>query len=101
MPLMVVSLVGVVVAAGAFSGALDERAAGGPNWLSLAYSHVGGVDLRGGEHRHADLVPRLVRPPGAAGTGDERRRLRRVRDPPGRHRPAGHRPQRHRRWTSP
>ena len=36
--LVIVSLVGVAGAAGAFSGALDERAAGGLNWLSLAYS---------------------------------------------------------------
>ena len=37
-PVVVVSLVGVAGAAGAFSGALDERAAGGLNGLSLAYS---------------------------------------------------------------
>jgi len=36
--LVIVSLVGVAGAAGAFSGALDDRAAGGLNWLSLAYS---------------------------------------------------------------
>jgi glucans biosynthesis protein C len=37
-PLVVVSLGGIAAAAGAFSGALDERGAGGANGISLAYS---------------------------------------------------------------
>ncbi|MGE5532340.1 MAG: acyltransferase family protein [Bacteroidota bacterium] len=37
-PLIVVSLIGIALAAGAATGQLDERAAGGPYWLSLAYS---------------------------------------------------------------
>jgi hypothetical protein len=38
LPLVVVSPMAIAVAAGALSGALDERAAGGFNWLSPAYS---------------------------------------------------------------
>jgi surface polysaccharide O-acyltransferase-like enzyme len=38
MPLLIVALVAIVAAAGAFTGSLDGRAAGGFNWLSLAYS---------------------------------------------------------------
>jgi glucans biosynthesis protein C len=37
-PLIIVTFGGVAGAAGAFRGALDERAAGGFNWLSLMYS---------------------------------------------------------------
>ena len=37
-PVIVVALGGVAAAAGAFSGTLDTRAAGGLNWLSLAYA---------------------------------------------------------------
>jgi glucans biosynthesis protein C len=38
MPALLIALVGIIIAAGALSGELDERAAGGLNWLSLAYS---------------------------------------------------------------
>lgn len=37
-PLIVVTLVAIAIAAGALGGQLDPRAAGGLNWLSLAYS---------------------------------------------------------------
>jgi fucose 4-O-acetylase-like acetyltransferase len=37
-PLILVSLIGIALAAGAATGKLDERAAGGPYLLSLAYS---------------------------------------------------------------
>ena len=77
----------LTVAAGALTGELDERGAGGLNWLSLAYSVWEGFTCL------AMVITvlvwfRAVQSPGPAGQGDVRRLLCRVRAPSDHHRVA-------------